>query len=273
MRAIILAAGRGLRLQQPEDQQLPKCLLQFGGMTLLERHLRMLKTAGIEEVVLALGFRHERVVAALEELRPGPRPEIVLNPGFDLGSVLTVHTAAEAMTRGGDVFLMDADVLYDERIMRALVRGRKPVNRVLIDRDFEAGDEPVKLCVSDGVPIELRKQVAADLAYDTIGESIGFFRFDHIAARRLAAIVADYVESGRAHLPHEEAVRDLLRERTQVFEVADVTGAPWIEIDYIDDVARATREVLPQLEPLAAADQLVGADPSAGAKRVTGAAP
>ena len=41
MRAILLAAGRGVRLQQPEDQQLPKCLLRFGGMTLLERHLRV----------------------------------------------------------------------------------------------------------------------------------------------------------------------------------------------------------------------------------------
>jgi choline kinase len=271
MRAIILAAGRGLRLQQPEDQQLPKCLLPFGGMTLLERHLRMLKTAGIEEIVLALGFRHERVVAALDELRWSPRPEIVLNPGFELGSVLTVHTVAEAMTRGGDVFLMDADVLYDERIMRALVRGRNPVNRVLIDRDFEAGEEPVKLCVSGGVPVELRKRVAADLAYDTIGESIGFFRFDHIAARRLAAIVADYVESGRAHMPHEEAVRDLLQERTQVFEVVDVTGAPWIEIDYVDDVARAARDVLPQLEPLSGGDVLGGADRSTGGDQLAGA--
>ena len=69
MRAIILAAGRGLRLQQPEDQQLPKCLLQFGGMSLLERHLRLLRSAGVEEVVLALGFRHELVEAELERLR------------------------------------------------------------------------------------------------------------------------------------------------------------------------------------------------------------
>ncbi len=264
MRAIILAAGRGLRLQQPEDQQLPKCLLQFGGMTLLERHLSMLKVAGVEEVVLALGFRHERVAAELDKLRESP--EIVLNPRFDLGSVLTVHTAAEAMIRGGDVLLMDADVLYDERIMRALVRGRSPVNRVLIDRDFEAGDEPVKLCVSGGVPVELRKQPAADLEYDMIGESIGFFRFDHVAARRLAALVAHYVDSGRAHLPHEEAVRDLLRERTHVFDVADVTGAPWIEIDYIDDVARAAREILPQLEPLSGATRLSGANPCAEAR-------
>jgi choline kinase len=247
MRAIILAAGRGLRLQQADDRQLPKCLLQFGGMSLLERHLRMLKDAGVDDVVLALGYRHERVEAELDRLRWQPRPQIVLNSRYELGSVLTVHTVAEALTGGGDVLLMDADVLYDQRIAAALVAGQGPVNRVLIDRDFEAGDEPVKLCVSDGVPIELRKQLATDLKYDTIGESVGFFRFDP------AGLVAGYVERDCAHMPHEEAVRDLLRERSQIFEVADVTGAPWIEIDFPTDVVRAAHEVLPQLQPLSGA--------------------
>jgi choline kinase len=250
MRAIILAAGRGVRLQLPEDSQLPKCLLRFDGMTLLERHLRMLKSAGVADVVLALGFRHELVEAELDRLAWRPLPEMVLNMNFELGSVLTVHTIAEALMRGGDVLLMDADVLYDERILRALVAGSTPVNRLLIDRDFEAGDEPVKLCVQNGVPVELRKQLAADLQFDTIGESVGFFRFTQAGAQRLAELVAAYTDTGRAHMPHEEAVRDLLKERSQPIEVADVTGFPWIEIDFPIDVDRATQEVLPQLQPL-----------------------
>jgi choline kinase len=128
------------------------------------------------------------------------------------------------------------------------------VNRLLIDRDYQAGDEPVKLCLKDKVPIELRKQLAADLKFDTIGESVGFFRFDQTCARRLATVVAGYIDSGRAHMPHEEAVRDLLRERGDMFEVADVTGLPWIEIDFPGDVLRAAEEVLPQLQPLSSAD-------------------
>jgi choline kinase len=173
----------------------------------------------------------------------------VINPRFDLGSVLTVHTVAEPLTRGGDVLLMDADVLYDERILNALVAG-ETVNRLLIDRDFEAGDEPVKLCLKDGVPVELRKQLAVNLEYDTIGESVGFFRFREETAQRFVQIVAGYIDSGRANLPHEEAVRDLLLERSQVFDTADVTGAPWIEIDFPNDVVRARAEILPQLQPL-----------------------
>src|ERR1700743_30600 len=136
MRAIILAAGRGMRLQQAEDQHTPKCLLSFDGTSLLERHLRILRNAGVEDIVLALRFRHDLGAAEVDRLQWLARPEIVLNPGYELGSVLTVHTVADALTRGGDVLLMDADVLYHEGIMTALVAGEKTVTRILIDRHF-----------------------------------------------------------------------------------------------------------------------------------------
>ncbi len=249
MRAIILAAGRGQRLQQPEHQQIPKCLLRFGGKTLLERHLLALRECGVSEVVLALGFKRELIEAEIDRMRVTPAPEIVINPGFELGSVLTVHTAAQPLGRGGEVLLMDADVLYHGQILKALVAGERAVNRVLMDRDFEAGDEPVKLCLRGAVPVELRKRVAPELQYDTVGESVGFFRFDEAGARRLREIVAGYVARGASDMPHEEAVRDLIRERDHAFDVADVTGLPWIEIDFPQDVARAEREILPELEP------------------------
>jgi choline kinase len=250
MRAIILAAGQGLRLQQPDQQQLPKCLLKFGGKSLLERHFLLLREVGVTQIVLALGFRHDLVESELDQLQWTPRPTVVLNNRFELGSVLTVHTVAQEMTQGGDILLMDADVLYDQRIMNALVAGRAPVNRLLIDQDFESGEEPVKVCVRNGAIVEFRKQVAADLAYDSVGESIGFIRYSEVGARRLATLVGQYVAAGRVNLPHEEAVRDQLLEGDQTFEVADVTGAPWVEIDFSEDVVRATRDVLPRLRAL-----------------------
>jgi len=248
MRAVILAAGRGMRLQQAQEQPMPKCLLRFGGQTLLERHLLMLRAAGVADVVLALGFEHRQVEAELDRLAWTPRPRVVINEGYELGSVLTVHTVADAFADGAEVLLMDADVLYDQRIAGPLTRGAG--NLLLIDRDFEAGEEPVKLCVKDGVPVELRKRVAAGLDYDTIGESVGFFRFDGDTAGRLAAIVAGYVEGGRADQPHEEAVRDLLLEGGRRFGIADVTGAPWIEIDFPTDIRKAADEILPSLQPI-----------------------
>ena len=45
MRAIILAAGYGRRL----GLSTPKCLLRIAGRSLLERHLRLLKAAGLDD--------------------------------------------------------------------------------------------------------------------------------------------------------------------------------------------------------------------------------
>jgi len=249
MRAIILAAGYGRRLSQSGDKPPPKCLLQFGGHTLLERHLRLLRHAGVDEVVIAVGYAPEQIEAELDRLNWQPRPKLVLNERYELGSVLTVHCIAPDLTAGGDVLLMDADVLYDGRMFEALCTGEH-ANRLLMDRGFQPGEEPVKICLSKGLPVELRKRLAPDLVYDTWGESVGFFRFTEGTAGLFADIVAAYIDDGRADQPHEEAVRDLLLQYPKDFDTADVTGAPWLEIDFPADLVRARDEVLPQLQPL-----------------------
>ena len=58
-----------------------------------------------------------------------------------------------------------------------------------------------------------------------------------------------YLETGRGPEPHEEALRDLMLESgPRPFGVEDVTGLPWIEIDFAGDIERARLEILPQLQ-------------------------
>ncbi len=245
MRAIILAAGYGRRL----GQLAPKCLLQIDQRSLLERHLRLLQNAGIDDVVIATGYQPQAIPAAVEALGLSLRPRYLVNDQFQLGSVLTTFICASALIEGGDVLLMDADVLYDQRMLAALIEGEH-ADRLLQDRAFTPGDEPVKLCTRNGRPVELRKKVAEGLAFDAVGESVGFFRFTEATARRFVEIVRGYVDAGRADQPHEEAVRDLLLELPERFETIDVSGIPWMEIDFPADVGRANTEILPQLLPL-----------------------
>lgn len=251
MRAVILAAGLGKRLTAAGATPPPKCLLRFGGHSLLERHLRLLRSVGVDDVTLVTGYAQEQIAAALDVLRWTPRPQLLHNPRFEFGSVLSVHVAREALCAAGDVLLMDADVLYDSRILGALTSGEH-ADRIPFDSGFEPGDEPVKLCLDQCRIVELRKRVAPDLHYDTVGETVGFFRFTESTAARFAEIVADYVNSDRADQPHEEALRDLFLERPQSFEVIDIAGAPWLEIDFPADLERARDDVLPRLSALPA---------------------
>lgn len=61
MRAMILAAGRGERLR-PLTDETPKSLVEVGGRSLLERHLDHVKAAGIDTVVINLGWLGDRLV-------------------------------------------------------------------------------------------------------------------------------------------------------------------------------------------------------------------
>ncbi|MFQ5608665.1 MAG: NDP-sugar synthase, partial [Woeseiaceae bacterium] len=62
MIAMILAAGRGERLR-PVTDEIPKALVDVGGKSLLERHLDAIAAAGIDTVVINLGWHGEQIVA------------------------------------------------------------------------------------------------------------------------------------------------------------------------------------------------------------------
>jgi choline kinase len=50
-----------------------------------------------------------------------------------------------------------------------------------------------------------------------------------------------------ADAPHEEAVRNVLLREPGAFGFEDVTGVPWIEIDFPEDVVRAREQILPAI--------------------------
>jgi choline kinase len=150
------------------------------------------------------------------------------------------------LVAGGDVLLMDADVLYRDDLLERLVNTTM-ANAFLLDRDFEPGPEPVKLCVRGNTIVEFRKQVEDRLEYDFAGESVGFFRFSEEMAARLARKTEEYVASGRRQEPYEEAIRDLLLAAPGDFGFEDITGIPWLELDFPEDIDRAHNNIVPLL--------------------------
>ena len=145
------------------------------------------------------------------------------------------------------MLLMDADVLYDPEILERLV-GADSSDALLLDRDFEPGDEPVKVCLSDEKIVEFGKELSPGLTYNQIGESVGFFRFSPSTAARLSRLISRDVGGGRRESPHEMAVRELVLSPDSAVNAVDVTGLPWIEIDFPADVDRARLELTPRID-------------------------
>ena len=74
--ALILAAGIGRRLGEPvwQSRELPKAMLDFGGKTLLARHIGILRRLGISDITVVIGFGADEMRAALTALNRGRRP-------------------------------------------------------------------------------------------------------------------------------------------------------------------------------------------------------
>lgn len=246
MHVIILAAGSGSRLADQNPEGLPKCLLTFGGRSLLERHLELLSRVGLPRVDLVIGYDADRIIDHVGRLATRPDVAFHFNPRFEQGSVLSLLAAAETLEAGEAVVVMDADVLYHPAVVQTLAR-TEVENCYLLDRDFMHGEEPVKIAVRNGVMVDFRKKLDPALEFDMIGESVGFFRFGPDCAADIAAECRRFDEQGMGDAPHEEALRNVLLAAPERFGFEDVTGLPWIEIDFPEDVVRAEQEVLPRI--------------------------
>jgi len=243
-RVLILAAGQGRRLGASVP---PKVLLDFEGSSLLTRHIRILDNCGLRDITVVIGYRAEELRAEIVHLcrLRAPGVNLVRNPSFRNGSIVSLWRACAVLRSGAPVILMDADVLYDSRLIVRLLDSPHE-SCFLLDRSIEPGEEPVKLCIDRGRIVDFHKR--PQIEHQWHGESVGFFRFSPAIAAELAERVDEYIAEGRTQVEYEEPIRDLLLARDgSGFGYEDISGLPWIEIDFPADVERARRVVVPQL--------------------------
>lgn len=97
---LILAAGYSSRMNAF------KPLLDFGGMPLLQRQIRLFRRAGVEEVWVVTGHRREALASLLEEENVRP----VFNERYDQGMFSSVRAGVEAAGAAGrPLFILPVD--------------------------------------------------------------------------------------------------------------------------------------------------------------------
>jgi choline kinase len=240
MNAIILAAGVARRLA-PATDKTHKCLLPIGGRPILARMLAGLEAAGIREAILVVGHFADQIRSLAGDRFGRLGIRYVDNPDYAKDSVLSLY-AARAYLRE-PVLVMDADVVFPREFLRRLVATPSP-SALLLDHAFQDTGEEVKVYTRGDRVVALGKKVVPE-SWESVGENIGFFKCGAEAApelvRRLEQVVAERSGLGE----WEDAVHLLLSTRHVGW--VDVTGLPWTEIDFAEDLRRAESDVLPQV--------------------------
>ena len=238
MRAIILAAGRGSRLENVAGD-VPKCLAPVGATTLLEWQIGALRAAGVSRIVVVAGYR-----AGLVRAVCGDAATCIENTRHaETNSLYSLWLARDFL---GDGFVvMNGDVLLHPRLLFELLAS--PYEDALLlsysDRAAPLGDEEMKVVVRDGCVIEMTKQMDGRLAD---GENVGVVKFGAAGARLLVERMDALIARGAERDWAPRAFREFAQARP--LYVVPTGGLPWIEIDYPHDYRRAVDEILPLIE-------------------------
>ena len=125
MKAIILAAGMGTRMDK-YTKDLPKCLLNFNGKTLIERQIGTLRSSGINEIIVVKGYKQDKI--NIEGVK------YFINEYYENSNMVeTLMCAEEDMD--DDILICYGDILYEKRIINNIL-GIKFDIGITVDEEY-----------------------------------------------------------------------------------------------------------------------------------------
>lgn len=233
MKAIILAAGRGSRMQSLTDAR-PKCLVELRGKTLLDWQLLALRNAGINEIAIVTGYKREQLAdRGLHEFH---------NPRWAETNMVTSLACAEDWLSTGPCVVSYSDIFYESSAVSSLVESKAALALVYDDHwqalwEKRFGDplldaETFRLN-ADGSLAEIgnKPKTVAEVE----GQYMGLLRFTPEGWREIVRI--------RSGLPQEVCDRMHMTGTLQkVIEAGRVPIAalpyhqPWGEVDSAEDL-------------------------------------
>ncbi len=124
-KALIIAAGLGSRLKK-HTENLPKCMLDFGGKTLLQRQLDAYKKNNIKDISLIRGYKKEKInYKGLKYFE---------NDDYKNNNILNSIFYAEKAING-NIIISYSDILFDSSVVKRTIESNHDIS-VVVDIDW-----------------------------------------------------------------------------------------------------------------------------------------
>ena len=242
MIGVILAAGMAKRLRPLTDTK-PKCLLEVGGKTLLQRTIDAMASAGVKELLLITGYREQMIRDFVDKAYHDSDLvfHFIDNADYEHNNIFSLWLAMEQL-HGQEVLLMDSDILCDPK---AIHRVASQSQSALAMQRHELGEEEMKIVVDEAGRItEISKTCRPA---DAIGESVGI--------EKMTAAYTETLYHELRLMILEEQLIDIFYERAferlipqgLTFKVVDTSDLFSYELDTPEDFEKATAAMPQQL--------------------------
>ena len=237
LKVVILAAGEGTRLR-PYTLDRPKCMVEIDGVSLIDRQLEVLKSEGIDDIVIIGGYKSEMLKRGDIKLKVNDRY-------FETNMVWTLFSAEEELE--GDIIVSYGDIVYSKNILKALIKSKADI-AVTIDMKWEGyWRERNENPLDDAETLKLRKdgtiseigQKPSSLE-EIEGQYMGLMKFSSEGVRQIKSAFHSALESGK--LLGKEVENSYMTDLLQFIvsiggKVASVQiDEDWVEVDTVEDL-------------------------------------
>jgi L-glutamine-phosphate cytidylyltransferase len=233
-KAIILSAGQGSRLL-PLTADMPKCLIELSGRTLLAWQIDMLFANGVSDIHVVTGFMSDKVEAELARLaRPGLTLTVCFNPFYKVADNLaSCWMARDAMI--GDFLILNGDTLVSNEIVASVQQESAWPIAVTVDVKPAYDSDDMKVQREGDRLVAIGKTLGAA---QSNAESIGFLAFRGEGASLFSDTVAAFMRTPAGIDNWYLKIIDSLAGSGKVGTVS-IAGHGWAEVDFLNDVDAA----------------------------------
>jgi choline kinase len=234
MKAVILAAGVASRLR-PMTNRLPKCLLQVGKQSILERTIHNLLANNIDDIIIVTGFLEQQIKDFVKRKFPALTVRFIYNDLYDSTNNIYSLWLALKNISDEDMLLLDSDIVFDHRIISRLLDSG--YTNCLALKRHAVGEEEIKVKTDrKGRILEIGKEVEQAEAG---GESIGIELFGKKILPELFKIIdRKVVNEKNINQFYEAAFQELINQHADI-HIVDISDYFSIEIDTEKDLLDA----------------------------------
>jgi histidinol-phosphate/aromatic aminotransferase/cobyric acid decarboxylase-like protein/CTP:molybdopterin cytidylyltransferase MocA len=264
MQAVILAAGRGRRME-PLSARCHKALLEIAGTTILGRALDSLLAAGVAPVTVVTGHREDDIVSFVTSRYPGAPVRFVTNHRYaSTNNIVSLALALESISYDADVIVVECDLLFEPHLIAGLVA--HPARNVALVDAYRTGMDGTVVATRDGYVSEVFPTARQDAGfrYDDKLKTLNLYRFDREFCRRtLAPMLRAYASYVDPNCYYELVLGMLANIPEHRIYAQPVDGSDWAEVDDPTDL-RAARFLFDPAGRAAMLDEAFTARWSAG---------